>query len=67
MTSPMKAILISFLLAGAFCVLTGCESDLPPSRETANKLERGITGGGELYQPDRSNDPIIRETTRVGN
>ena len=67
MTSPMKAILASTLLVGAFLALTGCETDVPPSKEAANKLQRGITGQGEVYQPDRSNDPIIRETSRVGN
>ena len=61
--SPMKAILASILIVIA-CV--GCESDVPPAEEAGNKLERGLTGRGTVYQPDRSNDPIIREQSRVG-
>jgi hypothetical protein len=59
----MKAILASILLVlgGA-----GCESDVPPAQDATNKLERGLTGHGTVYQPDRSNDPIIREQSRVG-
>ena len=37
------------------------------SRNAAEKLQRGVTGQGTLVQPDHSNDPIIREKTRVGN
>jgi len=61
--SAMKAILASILIVFA---RAGCESDVPPAREAGNKLERGLTGGGTVYQPDRSNDPIIREQSRVG-
>jgi hypothetical protein len=61
--SPMKAILASILIVFG-CV--GCESDVPPAEEAGNKLERGLTGRGTVYQPDRSNDPIIREQSRVG-
>ncbi len=66
----MKAILASIALAGAGLALSGCETDLPPdtSKPTAaDKLGRGVTGGGTLVQPDRSEDPLIRENTRVGN
>ena len=49
------------------CALTGCESDMPPEPSAvSNKLERGITGQGTLYQPDRGNDPYVRDTDRVG-
>ncbi len=48
-------------------MLAGCESDLPPQPSgVPNKIQRGMTGQGTLYQPDRSGDPIIREDTRVG-
>lgn len=66
----MKAILASIALAGAGLVLCGCETDLPPDTTKPNpaeKLQRGVTGGGTLTQPDRSGDPVIRENTRVGN
>ncbi|HEX5177264.1 MAG TPA: hypothetical protein VFV83_09560 [Chthoniobacteraceae bacterium] len=59
----MKAILASVLIVLG-CV--GCESDVPPAQDATNKLERGLTGHGTVYQPDRSNDPIIREQSRVG-
>ena len=65
----MKAIVASiFLAAGVF--LTGCESDVPPSASDttgAEKLKRGVSGQGALVQPDRSDDPLIREQSRVGN
>jgi hypothetical protein len=59
----MKAIRALILIALGFA---GCESDVPPAEDAANKLERGLTGHGTVYQPDRSNDPIIREQSRVG-
>ena len=62
----MKAISTLLYLAAATVLLVGCESDVPPAQEAANKLERGFTGQGTVYQPDRSNDPIIREQSRVG-
>ncbi len=62
----MKAILASIVAGSALCGLIGCESDVPPAQEAGNKLERGLTGQGTIYQPDRSNDPIIREQSRVG-
>ena len=66
----MKAILASIALAGAGLALTGCETDLPPdtTRPTpAEKIGRGVTGHGSISQPDRSEDPVIRENPRVGN
>ncbi len=63
----MKALLFSIAAAGLIVGLTACESDVPPAQDAGNKLERGLTGQGTLVQPDRSNDPIIREQTRVGN
>lgn len=68
----MRAILASIFLTGALFALTGCESDMPPTQTNGvtngvNKLERGISGQGTLTQPDRSDDPIIKEDTRTGN
>jgi hypothetical protein len=63
----MKAIFCSITMVGAFFWLAGCESDVPPAHDASRKLERGLTGQGTLVQPDRSNDPMIREQTRVGN
>jgi hypothetical protein len=63
----MKAIFCSITMAGAFFWLAGCESDVPPAQDAGHKLERGLTGQGRLVQPDRSNDPMIREQSRVGN
>ena len=65
----MKAIVASFILVAAGVILTGCESDLPPSDSSdtgAEKLRRGVTGQGTIVQPDRSDDPLIREQTRHG-
>ena len=66
----MKAIAASLFLTAAGVFLTGCESDVPPSASDttgAEKLKRGVTGQGALVQPDRSDDPLIREQSRVGN
>ena len=63
----MKAILFFIAAAGLIVALTACESDVPPAEDATNKLERGLTGQGTLVEPDRSNDPIIREQSRVGN
>lgn len=66
----MKAIVAYILFAAAGLILTGCESDVPPSASDSNgadKLKRGATGQGTLVQPDRSDDPLIREQTRHGN
>ena len=65
----MKPILASLFLAAAGLFLNGCESDVPPSAADSNgaeKLRRGVTGQGTLVQPDRSEDPLIREQSRVG-
>lgn len=62
----MKAILASVCALSACLLLPGCESDVPPAQTTGNKLERGLRGEGSLVQPDRSNDPIIREQSRIG-
>ena len=65
----MKAIVASLFLATAGVFLAGCESDVPPSASDSNgaeKLKRGVTGQGTLVQPDRSEDPLIREQSRVG-
>ena len=66
----MKALVASLFLATAGILLTGCESDVPPNaadNNGAEKLKRGATGQGTIVQPDRSEDPLIREQTRVGN
>lgn len=64
----MKAILAFLSAAFASVVLVGCETDVPPdpASDPGEKLRRGVTGQGTLYQPDRSGDPLIRENTRVG-
>jgi hypothetical protein len=62
----MKVIFASILLAGASLVLAGCETDMPPDPSAPNKFERGISGKGSLTEPDRSEDPIIKENTRIG-
>ena len=69
-TSRMKAILALILLAGAGVLLSSCETDVAPDRTKPNpaeKFQRGVTGHGSISQPDRSEDPVIRENTRVGN
>ncbi len=60
-------LLFTILCATSGLFLAGCESDVAPGSEVPGKLERGIRGQGTLYQPDRSNDPEIREESRVGN
>jgi hypothetical protein len=63
----MQRFLVLFALAAFGALLQGCENDLPPQpSQVPGKLERGVTGQGTLYQPDRSSDPIINETSRVG-
>lgn len=57
---PLGALLAALLLAS-------CENDLPAQQsQVPGQLQRGISGQGTLYQPDRTSDPIIREETRVG-
>ena len=65
----MRSIFAALLLVTASLVLSGCESDVPPSatdEAAGEKLKRGVTGQGTIVQPDRSEDPVIREQTRVG-
>ena len=63
----MKVILFALSALAANFLLAGCESDLPPQpSQVPTKLQRGITGQGTLYQPDRGSDPMIREESRVG-
>lgn len=62
----MKAILVSMLLAGLCLAFGACETDLPPATTVGNRLERGVLGEGQIVQPDRSEDPLINESTRVG-
>lgn len=65
----MKANFAALLLVTAGFVLSSCESDVPPStsdQSGADKLRRGVSGQGTIVQPDRSDDPVIREQTRVG-
>ena len=65
----MKAIFATLFLAAAGVWMTGCESDVPPSANDSNgaeKLKRGVSGQGTLTQPDRTEDPLIREQSRVG-
>ena len=63
----MKAILASMLLAGAAFALAGCEAGLPPNQRPGAALERGFRGQGTITQPDNSEDPLIRESSRVGH
>jgi hypothetical protein len=64
----MERFLLMLALLAGCVLLPGCESDLPPEpSQLPGKLERGITGQGTLYQPDRGSDPLIREQSRVGN
>ena len=65
----MRVFLASILITGACLALVGCESDVPPAQSGVsgvNKFERGISGQGTLTQPDKSDDPIIKENTRAG-
>jgi hypothetical protein len=59
----MKAIFASILLTVAGIAFSGCESDVPPDPAAH---QHGPTGRGSLVQPDKSEDPLIRENTRVG-
>jgi hypothetical protein len=62
----MKAILAAIFLAATCCAFVGCESELPPNPNVQKRFERGVIGDGTLTQPDKSNDPLIKEETRVG-
>ena len=59
----MKIFLASLLFATAGLLFSGCESDVPPDPQAKRG---GPTGRGEIVQPDKSGDPLIRENTRVG-
>jgi len=66
----MRAFLALILFTGVCLAFAGCESELPPNPNATpgyTKLERGISGQGTLSEPDRSDDPIIKENTRGGN
>ena len=63
----MKVFLTMLLCVVAGFAFTGCETDMPPKTNTDNPLQRGLRGEGALTQPDRSDDPLIREQTRTGN
>jgi len=63
----MKAFLTPIFLASCCLAFVGCESDMPPSPDGVNKLERGISGKGTLSEPDNSDDPVNKETTRTGD
>ena len=63
----MKAILAAFFFASVCLAFVGCESDVPPgASNVGRRFERGVVGQGTLTQPDRSEDPLIKENTRVG-
>ena len=61
-TAGMKAFLATILLSGAAFALAGCESDVAP----APRESQAGRVPGQLLQPDRSDDPVIQENTRVG-
>ena len=61
----MKDFVAMLLLVAAGFASSGCETDVPPDPNAKRKLG-GPTGRGEIVQPDKSDDPIIRENTRVG-
>ena len=63
----MKVIFTLLLCAAAGFTFTGCESDMPPKPNADNPVQRGLRGEGRLTQPDRSDDPLIREQTRTGS
>jgi hypothetical protein len=67
MKRAMVRLFLSLGLLAVCALIVGCENDLPPQpSQVPGKLERGISGQGTLYQPDRSSDPVIREQSRVG-
>ena len=59
----MKAIFATILLTLSGLLFSGCESDVPPDPAAKHG---GPTGRGSIVQPDKSEDPLIRESTRVG-
>lgn len=58
----MKVFLALLLTTSATFLFAGCESDMPPAppREHPGRVP------GQITQPDRSEDPMIKENTRVG-
>jgi hypothetical protein len=60
--SRLKAFSIAFFIPAAAILLIGCADPLeqPMVQEVPEKLQRGITGGGQLQPLDRSDDPYIR-------
>lgn len=65
----MKVSCAALLLLIASLLVTGCETDVAPAptqESGTEKLRRGLTGQGAIVQPDRSEDPLIREESRVG-
>lgn len=62
----MKAVFATFLVVLVCLAFGACESELPPNTSTIDRFERGVVGQGTLTQPDRSEDPVIKENTRVG-
>jgi len=64
----MKAFLVLLSATAAGVLFSACESDVAPdpANDPGQKLQRGVTGQGTLYQPDRTGDPLIREQSRVG-
>ncbi len=71
----MKVFLIPLSAICLLLAFAGCESEIPADRtdpgiapsQVPNRVERGLSGQGTLYQPDRSSDPVIREESRVGD
>ena len=63
----MKVFLIFLSAIAMLFALQGCESELPPDNsgnginpaKVPDRMERGLTGQGTLYQPDRSSDPLL--------
>jgi hypothetical protein len=69
-TAPMKAFLCLASALGACVVLCGCETEVPPDPAAPDnpgeRLQRGITGQGTVYQPSREGDPFVQSENRVG-
>jgi hypothetical protein len=71
----MKVFLISLSAIALLFAFQGCESELPPNgadpgiapSQVPGRVQRGLSGQGTLYQPDRSSDPVINEQSRVGD
>lgn len=59
----MKALPTLILVVLAALTFSGCETDVPPDPAARRN---GPLGDGEIIQPDKSGDPLIRENTRVG-